>query len=168
MDLPLIEIRDWGRRPRRLALRGPIVVGRDCAGEVLLDQEVSREHLRMVPSPTALSVVDLDSRNGTTLNGVPLTGRAALSPGDVLRLGRSEIIVLSTPTVRTAEPTAPEPDHDATRLGITIASPRHHRLRRPTPNHRAPSRLPNEYLGSTPPASENCFPPTPTCRPRSR
>jgi NADPH-dependent 2,4-dienoyl-CoA reductase/sulfur reductase-like enzyme/ferredoxin len=122
-SLPLIEIRDWGRRPRRLALRGPILVGRDCAGEVLLDQEVSREHLRMVPSPTALSVVDLGSRNGTKLNGVALTGRAALAPGDVLRLGRSEIIVLSTPTVRTAEPTAPEPDHDSTRLGVTVASP---------------------------------------------
>ena len=63
---PLIEIRDWGRRPRRVALSGPIVVGRDCAGEVLLDSEVSREHLRVVPSPTALSVVDLGSSNGTT------------------------------------------------------------------------------------------------------
>ena len=100
---PLIEIRDWGRRPRRVALSGPIVVGRDCAGEVLLDSEVSREHLRVVPSPTALSVVDLGSSNGTTLNGVALTGRARISAGDVLRLGRSEIIVLSTTAARGSE-----------------------------------------------------------------
>jgi len=120
--LPLIEIRDWGRRPRRVALSRPVVVGRDCDGEILADSEVSRAHLRLVPSPTALSVVDLESRNGTTLNGVTLTGRAALGAGDVLRLGRSEIIVLSIPAERTAEPSAPEPDHDATRVRMRIVS----------------------------------------------
>ena len=119
---PLIEIRDWGRRPRRVALSGPIVVGRDCAGEVLLDSEVSREHLRVVPSPTALSVVDLGSSNGTTLNGVALTGRARISAGDVLRLGRSEIIVLSTPAARGSEQPTSEPDFDATRMNMRAIS----------------------------------------------
>jgi nitrite reductase (NADH) large subunit len=121
--LPLIEVRDWGRRPRRVALNRPVVVGRDCDGEILADSEVSRAHLRLVRSPTALSVVDLESRNGTTLNGVTLTGRAALGAGDVLCLGRSEIIVLFIPTERTAEPSAPEPDHDATRMRIVSAPP---------------------------------------------
>ena len=115
---PLIEIRDWGRRPRRVALTGPIVVGRECAGEVLLDAEVSREHIRIVPSPTALSVVDLGSRNGTTLNGVSLSGRATLEPGDVLRLGRSEIIVLATAAARGSEPPPPESDVDSTRMNL--------------------------------------------------
>jgi nitrite reductase (NADH) large subunit len=119
---PLIEIRDWGRAPRRLALSGPIVVGRDCAGELLMDSEVSREHLRVVPSPTALSVVDLGSSNGTLLNGVALTGRAALSAGDVVRLGRSEIIVLSLPASRGSEQTLPEPDVDATRMNMWAVS----------------------------------------------
>ena len=103
---PLIEIRDWGRRPRRVALSGPIAVGRDCAGEVLLDSEVSREHLRLVPSSDSVVGRRPRQRNGTTLNGVALTGRARSSAGDVLRLGRSEIIVLSTPTARGSEHTA--------------------------------------------------------------
>jgi nitrite reductase (NADH) large subunit len=120
---PLIEVRDWGQRPRRMTLNGPLVVGRDCAGEVLLDSEVSREHLRLVPSPTALSVVDLGSSNGTTLNGVALTGRAALSTGDVVRLGRSEIIVLSTPVVRGGEQPPPAPDVDATRMQMGALPP---------------------------------------------
>ncbi|MBJ8348806.1 FAD-dependent oxidoreductase [Antrihabitans sp. YC2-6] len=122
---PVVEIREWGRRPRRIELSGPILVGRDCAGENLADTEVSREHLRIVPSPTALSVVDLGSRNGTTLNGVALHGRADLRLGDVLRLGHSEIIVISVPTVRGAEKAAPEPesDHDSTRLGIRVGAP---------------------------------------------
>jgi hypothetical protein len=83
---PLIEIRERGRRTRRLVLSGPIAVGGDCAGENLADYEVSRQHLRLVPSPTALSVVDLGSRIGTMVNGIALTGRAALVRGYVVRL----------------------------------------------------------------------------------
>ena len=94
---PLIEIREWGRPARRRLLSQPLTVGRDCPGEVLADAGVSGEHLRLVPSPTALSAIDLGSRNGTLINGTALTGRAALAPGDVLRLGRSEIIVLHPP-----------------------------------------------------------------------
>jgi NADPH-dependent 2,4-dienoyl-CoA reductase/sulfur reductase-like enzyme/ferredoxin len=96
-------------------LSQPLTVGRDCPGEVLADDGVSREHLRLVPSPTALSAVDLGSRNGTTVNGTALSGRAVLAPGDVLRLGRSEIIVLHTST---AAHNGHEPDHDSTRLGM--------------------------------------------------
>lgn len=118
---PLIEIREWGRPARRRVLDRPIAVGRDCDGEIVADAEVSRRHLRLVPSPTALSVVDLGSRNGTTVNGVALTGRGALTPGDVVRLGRTEIIVLHTPTV---DPRGPELEHDATRMGLTaLAAP---------------------------------------------
>ena len=118
---PLIEIREWGRPARRLVLSRPIVVGRDCTGANLADERVSRQHLRLVPSPTALSVVDLGSRNGTTVNGVTLTRRVALVPGDVVRLGRSEIIVLHTPTV---DPALLEMEHDATRLAhMAVAAP---------------------------------------------
>ncbi len=118
---PLIEIREWGRPARRLVLSRPIVVGRDCTGTILADERVSRQHLRLVPSPTALSVVDLGSRNGTTVNGVALTRRVALVPGDVVRLGRSEIIVLHTPTV---DPALLEIEHDATRLAhAAVAAP---------------------------------------------
>src|ERR1700757_2196009 len=102
-DPPVIEIREWGRRARRVTLGRPVVMGRECAGENLDDEEVSREHLRLVPSPTALSVVDLGSRNGTTVNGVTLSGRGTLTTGDVVRLGRTEIIVLRAPAKEQAE-----------------------------------------------------------------
>jgi len=94
---PAIEIRERGRPPRRVTVSRPMLMGRECAGENVADDEVSRQHLRLVPSPTALSVVDLDSRNGTTVNGVALIGRGTLSAGDVVRLGRTEVIVLSAP-----------------------------------------------------------------------
>lgn len=117
-DSPSIEIREWGRPPRRVPLNRPIVVGRE-ADETVSDDGVSRQHLRLVPSPTALSVVDLGSRNGTTVNGVALTGRAALQPGDVMRIGRTEIIVLPR---EQADPADGTPDHDATRLGLTAVT----------------------------------------------
>ena len=157
---PLIEIRDWGQRPRRVALNGPVVVGRDCAGEVLRDVEVSREHLRIVPTPTALSVVDLGSSNGSTLNGVALSGRAALSAGDVIRLGRSEIIVLSIPAARGSEqPRLPEPDVDATRMNmraIVVPPPP------PVPSEAKPSSpavaLAERVLGIDPTGERELFP----------
>ena len=91
---PIIEIREPGRPVRRVVLDRAIEVGRECDGEVLSDEGVSRRHLRLVPSPVALSVVDLGSRNGTLVNGVPITGRAVLEPGAVVRLGSTEIIMI--------------------------------------------------------------------------
>src|SRR6201993_3969718 len=122
-DPPLIEIREWGRPARRVMLSRPVIMGRECAGENLADDEVSRQHLRLVPSPTALSVVDLDSRNGTTVNGVPLSGRGTLAAGDVIRLGRTEVIVLSAPAT---EQPGPKAEHDPTgiiRLGQAVPVP---------------------------------------------
>ena len=91
---PIIEIREPGRPVRRVVVDRAIEVGRECDGEVLSDEGVSRRHLKLVPSPVALSVVDLGSRNGTLLNGVPITGRAVLEPGAVVRLGGTEIIMV--------------------------------------------------------------------------
>ncbi|MEV6771743.1 FAD-dependent oxidoreductase [Nocardia sp. NPDC051030] len=109
---PLIEIREWGQPARRRVLDGPVIFGREGSSEVLADNGVSRQHLRLVPTPTALSVVDLGSRNGTTVNGIVLSGRRVLGTGDVVRLGRSEIIVLHTPTAEAAES-----DFSETQLG---------------------------------------------------
>jgi nitrite reductase (NADH) large subunit len=114
-DPAVIEIREWRRPPRRITLTRPLLMGRECEGENLADDEVSREHLRLVPSPTALSVVDLGSRNGTTVNGVTLSGRGTLTAGDVVRLGRTEIIVLRAPAKAQAEQ-APKAEHDPTRI----------------------------------------------------
>jgi nitrite reductase (NADH) large subunit len=120
-DPPLIEIRERGRPARRVMLSRPLLMGRECTGENLADDEVSRQHLRLVPSPTALSVVDLGSRNGTTINGVVLSGRGTLAAGDVIRLGRTEVIVLRAPA--TGEP-GPKAEHDPTRiLGLGHAVP---------------------------------------------
>jgi nitrite reductase (NADH) large subunit len=91
---PIIEIRVPGEKVRRVVVDRAIEVGRECDGEVVSDEGVSRRHLRLVPSPVALSVVDLGSRNGTLVNGVPITGRTILELGAVVRLGGTEITMI--------------------------------------------------------------------------
>src|SRR5258708_28663628 len=102
----VIEIRERGRPARRVVLSRPLLMGRECVGENLADDEVSRQHLRLVPSPIALSVVDLGSSNGTTVNGVALSGRGTLSAGDVIRLRRSAGIALRAPAAAETGPKA--------------------------------------------------------------
>ena len=53
------------------------------------DDEVGRQHARIEPEGgrDGFRLVDLDSRNGTFLNGARLTGPAPLRSGDVVRLG---------------------------------------------------------------------------------
>ena len=154
---PVIEIREWGRPPRRLTLSRPLLMGRECAGENVADDEVSRQHLRLVPSPTALSVVDLDSRNGTTVNGVALMGRGTLSVGDVVRLGRTELIVLSAPAA--VEQPAARRDHDPTSL-IDLGAVAHYP---PPPAAADPTRsgalqLAERILGVDPTGTRELFP----------
>ncbi|MET9492438.1 FAD-dependent oxidoreductase [Nocardia sp. NPDC006630] len=95
---PLLEIREPGRASRRASLSGPITIGRSHHGIRLTDPRVSREHVRLVPGPTGLSLVDLGSRNGTWVNGSALTGRVTLRAGDAVELGDTVIVVLYAPS----------------------------------------------------------------------
>jgi nitrite reductase (NADH) large subunit len=99
-EQPVIEIRQPGEAVRRVVLDRAIEVGRDCDGEIVSDPGVSRRHLKLVPNPTSLSVVDLGSRNGTLVNGTPLSGRASLEAGDIVRIGKTDIVVVSRPVAR--------------------------------------------------------------------
>ncbi|MUL67828.1 hypothetical protein BOO86_25375 [Mycobacterium sp. CBMA 234] len=158
---PVIEIREWGRPPRRFTVSRPMLFGRDCEGINLADTEVSRRHLRVVPSPTALSVVDLGSSNGSSVNGVPLTGRGTLATGDVIRLGHTEIIVLYAPKPQMAEqPSASAAGHDPTRTmrvvkAVEVPVP----AAATTEARPAGLRLAERALGIDPTGTKELFPP---------
>lgn len=105
--LHILGARKGSRDDVTEALRlGSITLGRDRASCAVCfhpdDDGVSRQHARVGRDGAAFWVEDLGSPNGTTLNGEPLKGRAPLSPGAVLRLGRHaavELVVLEhTPT----------------------------------------------------------------------
>ncbi|MFD4369732.1 FAD-dependent oxidoreductase [Rhodococcus sp. NPDC058521] len=117
-----IEIREHGQKVRYVTLDRALVIGRDCAGENVADEGVSRRHLKFLPSPLGLSVVDLDSRNGTYINGTLADGRVELRTGDVLRVGGTDIVVRAIPGSRL--PVRRVPESRATiRTGFAIPRP---------------------------------------------
>jgi two-component system, NtrC family, response regulator GlrR len=59
---------------------------------VLSDPAVSRFHLELRIGPTGIWLHDLDSRNGTLLDGVPM-GSGAIREGSTVRCGRSVLRV---------------------------------------------------------------------------
>jgi hypothetical protein len=78
-----------------MALDRRIVVGRDAACDfVVLDGRVSRRHLVIDPDGAVLRFHDLDSSNGTTLNG-KASSAGELGLGDVVGIGDSELVVES-------------------------------------------------------------------------
>lgn len=53
------------------------------------EKGVSRRHMLLRPTPSALYIVDLESTNGTLVNGLPLAGNQsrALESGDMISMG---------------------------------------------------------------------------------
>jgi DNA-binding winged helix-turn-helix (wHTH) protein len=74
---------------RRISLNdGENVVGRDPACAVWLDTGgVSRRHARVLVSEDDAFIEDLESKNGTTLDDKPVTGRVKLRDGDRIQVG---------------------------------------------------------------------------------
>ena len=68
------------------------MVGRDPEADVSLDDEaVSWHHLEIEDRGGVLMATDLDSRNGTALNGEPLDRPRRLRDGDVLTVGEHRL-----------------------------------------------------------------------------
>jgi pSer/pThr/pTyr-binding forkhead associated (FHA) protein len=79
---------DGERGRRRLALGPELTVGRaEGSGLRLAGREVSRRHARFSCVGGVAFVEDLESRNGTFVNGERVHGGRRLRPGDVVRVG---------------------------------------------------------------------------------
>ncbi len=88
-------LRTEGSQPRMLRLPPGTArtVGRGPRSDfVVSDTLMSRIHCRLVASEGELVVEDLDSTNGTFVNGTRVEA-VALQEGDRLRIGRSEFTV---------------------------------------------------------------------------
>jgi Nif-specific regulatory protein len=79
----------------RQLVDGQISIGRDEANQLcLLDSAVSRRHCAIQSAGDQYELVDLDSHNGTFVNGVPV-GRKFIDHGDIIRIGNSEFVFLT-------------------------------------------------------------------------
>jgi Protein of unknown function (DUF3662)/FHA domain len=81
-----------GSRPVQFDLGGPLIgIGRASDNDVIVDDPmVSRHHCQLRLQHGAYGFADLGSRNGSTVNGQPVT-QIALGPGDLIRVGDTEI-----------------------------------------------------------------------------
>ncbi|MEY4632243.1 MAG: hypothetical protein RIQ81_2363, partial [Pseudomonadota bacterium] len=74
----------------------PVTIGRDPANQIVVpDDQVSRFHMRIKRRGRLLIVEDLESRNGTFINGDRVVN-AVVRTGDKIRVGATEIVVFST------------------------------------------------------------------------
>jgi FHA domain-containing protein len=76
----------------RFDLGGAVIsIGRASDNDVIVDDpEVSRHHCQLKLQHGAYSLADLGSRNGSWINGQPVS-EVALGPGDVIQIGSTEI-----------------------------------------------------------------------------
>ena len=75
-----------------------LLLGRSLVCDLPLSApRASRRHAQIVPSGAGHVLRDLGSTNGTTVNGAPFAGDAALRDGDVLDVGGCRIVFRSRP-----------------------------------------------------------------------
>ena len=78
-----------------IEVAGPMVVGRDATSGIRLERDefASARHARIEPRPDGAWVDDLGSTNGTFVNGNRLKRAQLAKPGDVIRVGETELQV---------------------------------------------------------------------------
>ena len=76
--------------------------GREVA-IVLHGAAISRHHARINVQGKTILLQDLESRNGTFVNGIRVTGEQSLRAGDRIEIG-GETLVVSSPTAETIPP----------------------------------------------------------------
>jgi hypothetical protein len=73
----------------------PVTVGRGGQNDLVLsgDEFASARHARIEPRGDGVWVQDLDSTNGTYVNGTRVMGAQRVEAGDVLRVGETDLVV---------------------------------------------------------------------------
>ena len=142
---PRLWISEGGEAPRSVALEeGSTLIGRGEHCDISLDdQAISLDHVEISRRGPSLMAEDLDSRNGTLVNGEPLTRQRRLRNGDVIQVGSHRLEVALAPQNRhdstVAAPTEAVALTDDERQVATalVASYRSDAVRAPRPATRA-------------------------------
>ena len=115
--MPTVVVKTGPEAGRRVELDLEVAIGRQDGDLVVEDPEVSRRHAVLRRSGGSVVVEDLDSTNGTFVNGERIRSPITVGPGDEVRVGRTMLeiepdqraddTIVSTPPrpdqIRTAE-----------------------------------------------------------------
>lgn len=90
-----LTIREGPNPGQEFRLHSPeVVIGRDPHADLQINSPiVSRRHARLIQSGDGYFLEDLDSSNGTFLNGKRINERVVLNPGDRIKLGQVIILI---------------------------------------------------------------------------
>ncbi len=90
--LTVLKGPDKGRR-FVLPLNEPQMIGRSSESLPLADQTISRRHAELTPDDGRWFIRDLQSANGTWVNGQRVVDRRLLQPGDQIRTGNTLFVL---------------------------------------------------------------------------
>ncbi len=93
------------RGARYVIRQGETLVGRgdECTLQVD-DVAVSRQHVMVRRMGDIVTLTDLGSSNGTFVNGEPLLGSLSLRAGDIVTMGKSELLLGARDSIESAIP----------------------------------------------------------------
>jgi class 3 adenylate cyclase len=106
--VPALLVTEGPLGGRRLEIESRAVLGRGDADIVIDDAEISRRHALIRLEGGEFELEDLDSLNGTWVNGRRIDAPVQLRHGDVVRLGRTVLEVEAGPVENPVE-SPPEP-----------------------------------------------------------
>ena len=96
VSLALLDEADHPVRGFRLSRRKPMTIGRDTSNDIVLtDRSVSGHHavIRLMQGEWVLA--DLESRNGTYVNGAAIATETSISEQDVVQFGAVRLQLVS-------------------------------------------------------------------------
>jgi TolB protein len=114
IDVPHLIIETDGLAAGPVALKDELTIGRAEDNDLeLLDPKVSRHHARITRQGSVYVVTDLDSANGTLVDGIPLTAPHTLQHGERITVGDAELTYrepgqTTATTLKTPTPTLVE------------------------------------------------------------
>ncbi len=107
-ERPILMIRRENQPTQHIPVTtDEVIVGRDESSDIILaERQISRQHIRIYREGGQFYVRDLDSRNGTWINGQPLKGSCELHDGDEIQLAlaaRIRFVGIGSTTPLTSE-----------------------------------------------------------------
>lgn len=99
----------------------PVMIGRSNEADIALpDKKVSRKHAVLSGnSSDSIFIEDMNSRTGTRVNGIPVSSKTRLAPGDVIQIGETELIVEQVDDI----PSTPPSTETGTQNNRLVAPP---------------------------------------------
>jgi pSer/pThr/pTyr-binding forkhead associated (FHA) protein len=74
--------------------RGELIIGREAKSDIQLDDlTVSHNHALVRTHGELVTIEDLRSTNGTTVNGVAISRPVPVAPGDLIMVGAVELLI---------------------------------------------------------------------------